>query len=150
MGLILTALGIGFSIWGYGVMEITRSSLKWPATQALIVRSQIKTTSSSGGTKYQHSADIIYRYTINGKEYTSNKIIVGDYSSSSGRRAKKITRQYREGSYVEAYYNPDRPGEAVLIPGGSILIYVPFVFGILAVCSGVIALIYYGKKMIYK
>ena len=149
MGLILTALGIGFSIWGYGVMESTRASLKWPTTQALIVRSQIKSTSSLGA-KYQHSADIIYKYTINGKEYTSNKIIAGDYSSGNRRRAQKIIRQYRKGSYVEVYYTPGKPSEAVLIPGGSMLIYVPFGFGLLAVCSGVVALIYYSKKKVSK
>lgn len=148
MGLVLTALGIGFSIWGYGVMKIAKSSLNWPTTQALIVHSQIKSTSVSGEVEYQHSADIAYRYTVNGKEYASNKIIVGDYSSNSSSRAKKIIRRYRKGSYVEAYYNPEKPSEAVLIPGGSMLIYVPFGFGILAVCSGVVALIYYNKKKI--
>ena len=148
LGLVLAALGIGFSIWGYGVMKIARASLEWPTTRALIVRSQIKSTSASGETGYQRSADITYRYTVNGKAYTSNKIIAGDYSSNSGSRAQKIIRQYGAGSYVEAYYNPDRPGEAVLIPGGSKLIYVPFGFGILAVCSGVGALIYYTKKKV--
>ena len=148
MGLALTALGIGFSIWGYGVMKIAKASLKWPTTRALIVHSQIKSTSASGEAKYQHSADITYKYTVNGKEYTSNKIIAGDYSSDSSSRAQKIIRRYKKGSHVKAYYNPGRPSEAVLIPGGSILIYVPFGFGILAVCSGVVALIYYSKKKI--
>jgi hypothetical protein len=148
MGLVLTVLGIGFSIWGYGVMKITTASLKWPTTRALIVHSQIKSTSVSGEAGYQHSADITYKYTVNGKEHTSNKIIAGDYSSNSSSRAQKIIRQYREGSYVEAYYNPERPSEAVLIPGGSKLIYIPFGFGILAVCSGVVALIYYRKKKV--
>lgn len=146
MGLILIALGTGFSIWGYGVMQTAKASLNWPTTQALIVRSQIKSTMATGDVDYQHSANITYTYTVNGKAYTSGKIIAGDYSSNSSRRAKKIIKRYKKGSDVKAYYNPEKPGEAVLIPGGSILIYVPFGFGILAVCSGVIGLIYYIRK----
>ncbi len=149
MGMVLTALGAGFSVWGYGIIKTTRASLHWPTTRAFIVRSQIRSTSDSGKAGYQHSADITYKYAVNGKVYTSNRIIAGNYSSNTSGRARKIIRQYREGSYVKAYYNPERPGEAVLIPGGTNLIYVPFGFGILAVCAGVGALIYYSKKKLY-
>jgi hypothetical protein len=148
MGLVLTALGAGFSIWGYGVMKSARASLQWPSTRALIVRSQIRSTPVSGKAEYQYSADVIYKYTVFGRQYKSNKIIAGNYSSNSRRRAEKILRRYKEGRYVEAYFNPEKPGQAVLIPGGSILIYVPFGFGILAVCSGFCALIFYIKRKV--
>ena len=69
------------------------------------------------GSGYYYSPDVRYRYTVNGKAYNGNKVIAADYSSSSASRAGKITRQYKKGSNVNVYYNPENPGEAVLMPG---------------------------------
>jgi hypothetical protein len=144
-GAVLVILGIGFSIWGHGVMMTTMASLKWPITQGNITFSEIKATSKIGP-GYYYSPDVRYRYTVNGKDYNGNKVIAADYSSSSASRAGKITRQFKKGSNVNVYYNPENTSEAVLMPGGTLLTYVPFCFGIIATASGIIALLYYGKK----
>ncbi len=145
MCMILAVLGVGFSIWGYGVMGKARASLNWPVIQGTVVKSEVKTTSTSGESGYQYFANIRYRYKDKKKDYTSDKIIVGSYSSNSSKRAEKLTRQYKKGSNVNVYYNPERPDNAVLIPGGTILIYVPFGFGIIATISGILALLFRKK-----
>ena len=92
-GAVLVILGIGFSIWGHGVMMTTRASLKWPITQGNITFSEIKATSKTGP-GYYYSPDVRYKYTVNGKDYNGNKVIAADYSSSSASRAGKIIRQH--------------------------------------------------------
>ena len=146
MCIVLIILGIGFAIRGYGVMKTARASLYWPMARGTVMTSEVKITSNSGQAGYQHSADIRYTYTVNGKVYNSGKIVVGSYSSNSARRAEKLTRRYRKGSNVKVYYNPVMPGEAVLKPGGTILIYGPFAFGIIATAAGIFALFYSMKS----
>ena len=147
MCIVLIILGIGFTVWGYGVMNNARASLKWPITRGTVITSEVKTTSDSGKSGYQHSANIRYTYRVDGKDYTSGKIVVGDYSSNSSRRARKLTSRYRKGSQVKIYYNPVKPGEAVLKPGGTLLIYAPFAFGIIAAAAGISAFFYRMKSV---
>ena len=146
MCVVLTILGIGMSWWGYGIMSAARASLEWPIAQGIVTVSDIKISSTSGQQGYQHSADIRYEYRVNGKAYKSNEIVVGDYSGNSANRAEKLTRQYKKGSNVKVYYNYKKPSEAVLIPGGTILVYIPFGFGIIATISGIMALIFRMRK----
>jgi hypothetical protein len=147
MCMILIVLGVGFSIWGYGVMRKARASLEWPVKQGTVLKSEVRSTSTSGQSGYQHSANIQYKYTVNNKTYSSDKVIAGSYSSNSARSAEKLTRQYKKGSNVKVYYDPERPDNAVLVPGGTILIYVPLGFGIIATASGIAALLLRKKAL---
>lgn len=154
MGIMLTILGIGISCWGYGIVKVARASLDWPIARGIVTLSEVRTT-SSGTTGYQHSADIRYEYRVmrdrdriygaDGKLFQSSKIVVGNYSGSESH-ARKLTRRFRKGSKVKVHYNHEQPGEAILVPGGTALVYVPFGFGIIATLSGIVALIQGRRK----
>jgi len=146
MSIVLTVLGIGISWWGYGKMDAARASLQWPTVPGTVTFSDVKISSNTGQKGYQHSADIRYEYHVSGKAYRSSKVVVGDYSSGSSGRARKLTRRFRTGSNVTVHYNQEDPREAVLIPGGTLLVYVPFGFGIIATLAGIMALVYRWRK----
>ncbi len=141
-GIILFLFGAGFCIWGWILIADARLSTSWPTAPATIVYSEIKSSDSrsDGKITQMYSADIRYQYTVNGKRYVSARISFGDHSSSSSTGMKKLVNKYPKGSQATAYYDPDKPGNALLEPGPVLISYIPFVFGALSIIAALIAL----------
>ncbi|MBM3860079.1 MAG: DUF3592 domain-containing protein [Verrucomicrobia bacterium] len=87
---------------------------QWPATPCVVVSSQVRSHSDSDGTTY--SVHIVYRYTVNRRDYQSDRYdFMG--GSSSGRKGKQaIVRRYPPGKEAVCYVNPRDPSDAVLEP----------------------------------
>ncbi len=104
---------VGLSIFFYGRYQLTRAraSGTWPLIDGEIVTSRIETHTSEEGT-YQ-SADIEYRYQVDGKEFKSEVIVIGGHSYS----AYGAVARYPKGQPVNVAYNPAKPHQAVLEPG---------------------------------
>ncbi len=111
---LLIGLALLFAWVIPGTLKALDSS-RWIQTPCKIVSSRVGTNASSDGDT--HFVDILYRYTFEGREYTSDRYnIVG--GSSSGRAGKAdIVKKYPRGSQAVCYVNPARPREAVLRPG---------------------------------
>ncbi len=112
-----------------------RQSLSWPSTDGEIAHSavlyQTDTTATTNGTA-TYKADISYRYKVNGANYSSSRISLVDFASTSGR-AQSIVERYPDKSTVRVYYNPANRAEAVLEPGsGSGISLLYFIGGIFA------------------
>lgn len=71
-------------------------------------------TISNSDKNYSYSAVINYRYVVGGQSYTSNRFSYAGSSSGSETEAQSIVNQHPPGAQVTAYYNPDKPDEAVL------------------------------------
>lgn len=64
------------------------------------------------------AAEIAYRYTVGGREYTGDRISFGSfYSSSRSGRAVEYFERYPPGSQAEVHYHRSHPEMAVLEPG---------------------------------
>lgn len=146
--IILFLFGAGFCVWGWILIADARLSISWPTAPATIVYSEIKSSDSrsDGKTTRMYSADIRYQYTVNGKRYASSRISFGDHSSSSSTGMEKLVNKYLKGSQATAYYDPDKPGNALLEPGPVLISYIPFVFGALSIIAALIAL--FKKKFV--
>ena len=145
--LIVVMLGVGFSVWGWGLITNARSSLHWPTATGTVIHSRVKNytsssdSSSDGKPTQMHSADIVYRYNVNEKTYTSGRVSSGDHSSSSPAGMQKLTMLYPAGKIITVYYEPHNPGSAFLEPGPTFITYLPFAFGVLSIITGLAALI---------
>ncbi len=70
--------------------------------------------------RMEYVLDIRYRYQAGGKSFEGNRYRYGygDSETSSSRWGLENTRlKYPVGQEVTVYFNPDNPGEAVLLRG---------------------------------
>ncbi len=120
---IARAVGLMFFLIGGGLLIFlilplairAQASVKWVPTPCTILSSGVKSHKGENNTTY--SVAVLYRYTVNGREYKSDAYGLMS-SSTSGRASKeKITAQYPAGSEQTCHVNPQNPAEAVLKPG---------------------------------
>ncbi len=107
LGLAAIAFGITLAIKGMRTEH-------WPITNGKIESANLKEQSSRNGPTY--SAEVTYRYQVNGDSYTGNKISVGALSSSD-EYARAILNRYPVGAPVSVHYSPGDPADAVLETG---------------------------------
>ena len=111
---IWTVIGVvGLGVFLYGQYQLTRArgSVTWPLVTGKIITSQIQSHHDEDGTTY--SADIEYNYTVNGKQFKSDVIVIGGHDYSAGSAVER----YPVGKSVLLAYNPVKPHQAVLEPG---------------------------------
>ena len=84
----------------------------WQQVPCVILSSQVRSHASSDGTTY--SVDILYRYSVAGTSYKSNRYSFFTGSSSGYSGKEKVVNQYPVGSTSLCFVNPEDPTEAVL------------------------------------
>ena len=117
LGLIFAIIGgIVFFTWGLPPVQYADTSKNWPSVTGEITRSEVFTYRKEGRTQYL--PDIVYKYRVAGKPYTSSRIIIGDppYRSNISP-AKRLLTEYPLGKRVEVFYDPVVPSSAALKPG---------------------------------
>jgi hypothetical protein len=117
--ILLTILSVGLTLIGLSVRAIMKSKKAsgWPVAEGSVIQSRMITNfGSDSGVTYD--AWIVYRYTVNGVEYTSTRISYGPLFSTTRKKRKisALVRKYRESGKAKVYYNPDKAKESVLKP----------------------------------
>ena len=141
--LVFIGVGVGFSIYGYNVLQNAKASAEWPAAKGIITVSEVTKHESTTGTgtnkrrTVTYHAKIHYKYSANGKSYTSNNVTFGQSTEGAG----EIVNRYPIGKKVKVFYNPQDPKVAVLEPGVSMASYLFLGFGILFTLMGFIFLV---------
>jgi hypothetical protein len=75
----------------------------------------ITISNSTNDPNYSYSAVITYRYSIGGQSYTSSRYsYAGSGGSGYQTDAQNMVSQHPAGAQVTAWYNPDKPDEAVI------------------------------------
>lgn len=113
---IILAVAIGHFV----IRKSTESTLRkaardWPSTRGEIIESCVARTRlpvDEGEPDCQPS--ITYRYTVNGREYTSDKVSIKGFEWVSKDAASATLGFYRVGKEVTVYYNPEYPSQALL------------------------------------
>ena len=127
-----------FALVGIALAINQRHVIKtYQPIQAIVLSRHIATISDRHGDTYKPV--VRYAYTINGNRYTSQRVnIMQDSASYSW--AERVVDRYPVGRKCKAWYDPQRPQEAVLdrsasfIPSGLMLFTLPFFavgFGVL-------------------
>jgi hypothetical protein len=113
----------GAAIISYAIRMAAKAtqSLSWPSTDGEIAHSAVlyqADTTATTNSAATYKADISYRYKVSGANYSSSRISLVDYASTSGH-AQSIVGRYPDKSTVRVYYNPANHAEALLEPGST-------------------------------
>lgn len=130
--------------------EEAEASKEWPSVEGTVTQSELNKSRDNDGND-MYSADIQYKYSVDGKEYTDGSIQTMDGSTSMKSSVKKTVKKYAVGTQVQVYYDPEFPNTAVLEPGTSllfgILLKLPLAFCAVAVLMvlGLFKRIFFGR-----
>ncbi len=84
----------------------------WRSVEGEIIKSELKKDEKQIAYDYYYP-EIVYKYKVRGKEYTSDKIFLAKIASDY-KTIKKLVEKYPVGTKVKVYYNPLNPKEAIL------------------------------------
>jgi hypothetical protein len=130
---LVTLGGIGLSLWGWSIMQKSRTMEQWPRTNGKI--ESFKDTSKENDLL----PEIIFSYHVNGKNYRRQF----DFPEGTHPLPEFVTfykNKYPVGAEVEISYNPKQPETATLEPStqGDWMI---LAMGIAFVIGGAVSLI---------
>jgi Protein of unknown function (DUF3592) len=143
MSVVFIAIGLGLLYHARSLSAKAQQSLSWPSTEGLISHSAVllrMQQSSSSATAATYKADVTYRYKVRDRDYSSERITLADFSSTSGR-AQGIVNRYPDGASVTVYYNPVDPADAVLERGGTSGIGLLYLIGGVFAAAGLLLLL---------
>lgn len=118
-----------------GVRLIARgvASRSWPTAEGSVLGAAVEREPASvgpGGRAYHlFSPAVEYEYEVRGERYSCSTVSAADMSTTNAARAERIAERYAPGSRVTVYYNPRRPGQAVLEPGAAAGAWLPLLVG---------------------
>jgi hypothetical protein len=123
IGCLFVGLGIFTIVYMTRAVTRARRSVTWPTAEAVVVRSEVvtdTTTSGTGGsvgrTMTTYDPEVSFEYEVAGRRYRSSRIIFVDINYRYDD-AKATVDRYHVGSRVAARYDPRNPKVAVLEPG---------------------------------
>lgn len=105
------------------------ASKGWPSVKGVVLSADMEKHSTTGpGKASSWIPKIVYEYTVGEERFQGEKF---SYKVIGGEapRCRKIVAEYTAGDDATVYYNPTKPKQAVLVPGVSVLSYLPLVFG---------------------
>jgi hypothetical protein len=108
-GLLLLIVGLFL----LGVPQSVASN-DWFATEGVVISSKLQEECCNSYTEGWYPR-VIYRYSVNRHEYTSDKIHFVDLGSlNTDYYSRETIRKYPVGKKVMVYFNPDNPFQAIL------------------------------------
>jgi len=113
---IFTVIGVAVAGYGFTQYQGQGESIDSVVNiSATVAETDVRTDSSRrGGVDYQ--AEIMFKYSYEGGNYSSNYIypLDSDKEFNSESKAKQYLENYPQGKTVKAFVNPEKPGEAFL------------------------------------
>jgi hypothetical protein len=121
---VLCIMGFFTAWFALAFSRMTLQARRWPSTVGTILRGEVQQFEDwdndlevSAAARRRFKPAIRYRYEVNGRSYIGDRIRMGvDITSSVRSLAQKTLKRYPPGRDVDVYYNPEKPGEAVLEP----------------------------------
>jgi len=97
-------------------LQLRRASRSWPKTTGTMLKWDYTESFGGGGSRFHHNLSCLYKYTVNGTEYTSDRIT---FFALSDGNINNISDNYRAGSPCKVFYDPADPKNSVLMRGWS-------------------------------
>ena len=124
LGFFLLGFGAFLGVCGWSMINQAKKSVyeidTWTRARATVVSAEVESdtarnTSSTGPSMVTvYRPAVTYRYTIEGREYSSDRYTVMDPQRRDMGEVREIVESYAAGKEVTAYVNPEDPSEAVL------------------------------------
>lgn len=119
IGIWLLYIGIEAYITQQANNRKCKLATQWPTAQAKILSSKIELgrnkSSETGQTYHTYTPHVEYSYEVDDNAYTGKQITFRRFFFYNNRDdADAFSNRYPEGAIVPVYYNPAKPGEAIL------------------------------------
>ncbi len=114
-GMAFLVATLGMTFWHFAVFQRQQASFQWPTATGTILQSA--QTYVEAGNNSHYRADVVYQYEVKGTRYSSHRISLWS-SDLSYNDPKGFVTSHPAGSEAMVYYDPRRPENAVLVPGG--------------------------------
>jgi hypothetical protein len=101
--------------------NLAQASSNWEKTAGKIVRSELQ--NFSVGRKENFKALVEYSYTVGGTLYRGTRLRFADTTGTAEDKQRALVEQYPVNATVDVYFDPHKPSEAVLEPGGGARTY---------------------------
>jgi hypothetical protein len=114
---VLGLFGLGVLFFAQAFSRMVRQAARWPVAKGTILGSGTRAVAVSDGegSRTHYRSSVLYRYTVNSREYKGDRIALGvSVSSTLPVLARMSSAKYRAGQQVNVHYNPAAPGESVL------------------------------------
>ena len=95
----------------------SNASMAWPSTTGQISTASVRQNSSTdedGHVNFTYSPIVEYDFSVNGQAFKGRRINYGITASTTREAAQKEVDRFPIGRQVTVFYNPEKPGEAVL------------------------------------
>ena len=177
-GIFLLASGMGLLIIGVNLKQADEATTTWSVTCGTVIESEVSTSRGSGeGGDYTrvggstgsrgggsmgidgrtsggpgpvlYSPEIRYTYVVDDQRYYSDRVFADDrYANDDLDQHEAIIVRYPEGEDTEVFYNPQNPGQSVLITGDSPGTELTYTSGIIIlIIGGLCTLLYAGYTL---
>ena len=141
---LFTVVGLAaFYAIGLRPTLLVLSARNWPAVKCTVLSSRVRSHSGNHGSTY--SVDILYSYSVNGREYRANRYDFMGGSSSGYAGKQAIIDRCPPGAQRVCYVDPRDSTQAVLERGFRPVMLIGL-FPLLFVAAGVFGLISIQRK----
>jgi hypothetical protein len=120
IALFFALIPIMAAVDGWNRYKSGKESLQWPSTEGVIFSSEVITDhGKSDDADPRHTAAITYGYSVDGYEYTGERVSVAGQTFLDKNKAGNLVRRYKKGLRVKVHYDPKTPHVSVLEPGNA-------------------------------
>jgi hypothetical protein len=138
-GYLVICVIVGIAMIAYSLFQRSRlrASASWVPVTATIVKAELLTSATTDSSEYRIS--LAYEYEANGVRYTGKRIGFGPRSYIRKKRAQAELEKYPVTCTVTVYFDPENPGEAVLVrEAPSNILYLVMGICLLAFAAGIV------------
>jgi hypothetical protein len=99
----------------------TRSRHAWPHTEGRLLTARVAegTQPDKRGKPFDaYWAEVSYGYTVSDVELKGSRIAADTTYYTKSGPAENIVKVFKPGQKISVYYNPQKPEESFLVPGG--------------------------------
>ncbi|MHC1782320.1 MAG: DUF3592 domain-containing protein [Anaerolineaceae bacterium] len=116
--LLTLAVGVGLLVYSANSKKKAGASQSWPGVPGTITVSDVRQSSSTdddGHVTFSYYPRVEYTYEVAGQSFTSKQVAFGGVRGyGNPEKARQDLAKYPAGAAVTVFYNPEKPGEAVL------------------------------------
>lgn len=111
------------------------ASTSWPQVPGVIIKAGRVFAGHNDAGERTYDSKVVFQYVVAGRKYQASTIEALPFVLGE-EQAQNIEDKFAPGTSVMVYYDPDKPGTAVLIPGLNamtkvgLLIYLIVCFGL--------------------
>lgn len=112
----VSMLGLFIFVAALRKFKQAETSQCWSGTQGRVIESRLETHTSLDSDDIEsrvYRAIVVYAYSVMGHNFTGNRVAFG-VRSLSRYAASTVLERYPLDRQITVYYNPDKPGQAVL------------------------------------